>query len=218
MQTYEDLDTLAQGLRNTIDYIVGNNMTLRGEIPDAMAVLRETMDMKCLNEPDRVTLIQTRIVQALRALESERLPTGWITEAMNEIAARPQEEAPADLDAGSFEAVAPVIVTDDPEQPWHEPEAPALPDEDEEPEAAEDAPVTDPRAYILALQAQLRANGVEPIAEDALDYVRAVAESLVFAEKPSPSARLAVLMNEQGAPLPPQVNAEVQKIDGVNEV
>ena len=187
MQTYEDLDTLAQGLRNTIDYIVANNMPLRGEIPDAMSVLRETMDMKCLNEPDRVTLIQTRIIQALRALESERLPTGWITEAMNEIAARPQEEASADLDAGSFEAVAPVIVTDDPEQPWHEPEAPAPPDEDEEPEAAEKEPEpVDWSAYALALQQQVRVLGGQPIAQDAPDYVQAIAESIVFAKKDGP--------------------------------
>lgn len=241
MQTYEDLDTLAGGLRTTIDWIVGHNLSLRGEVAEAMSVLRETMDMKCLNEPGRVELISGRIIAALRATASEGFPTQWLDAAIQEVASRPQVEAPPDLALGSIEAHAPVIVTDDPEMPWVEPPPPPA-DDDEEPEAEKEPEPVDLSAYVLALQAQLRAHKVEPIAQDALDYAQAIAESLVF--RPGPSARLKELLADadeerEGVPAPvddpheptedeaadlgrpPEVGPQpsaLQKIDGVTEV
>lgn len=252
MQTYEDLDTLAGGLRTTIDWIVGHNLSLRGEVAEAMSVLRETMDMKCLNEPGRVELISGRIIAALRATASEGFPTQWLDAAIQEVASRPQVEDPPDLDPGSIEAHAPVIVSD---EVWVEPPAPPEIADAEEDEDDEDEPsvihaaanrinanAARAGAYILALQAQLRALGVEPIAQDALDYAQAIAESLVF--RPGPSARLKELLADadeerEGVPAPvddpheptedeaadlgrpPEVGPQpsaLQKIDGVTEV
>lgn len=200
MQTYEDLDTLAGGLRNTIDYIVAHNLALRGEVADAMGVLRETMDMKCLNEPGRVELVAGRVILALTALASEGQPTQWLEAAIQGVNDRPQSEV-NDLDPGSIEAHAPIIVSDEPQADPAEPEET---DDDDALEVDEDEELLDGfdwSAYALALQAQLRAHGIEPIVEDALDYGVAIVDSLAAVGPPQRSA-------------PP----EFQKIDGLSEV
>ena len=250
IQTYDDLETLIDGpvvneedgtrfggFRATIDYIVNRNTLLRGEVADAAGLIRETINMRCLNEPGRVDKIAAFVGAALRALTAEGQPTNWLVDAIETVKARAVGDAPA-LEAASIEVVAPQIVSEDPPLPASEPEE----DDAEEDTPEEPAPVLEPEtgpepvdwhAYALGLQAQLRAHGIDPVAPGA-DYVYEITQELAAAAKAaSPSKRIAELLGPASAHVgmappteadwadlgrPPAPEPAIQHIDGTTEV
>lgn len=213
MQSYEDLETLSLAYRNTIDFIVKGNRTLRGEVADASGFIRETINLRCLNEPGRVEKISVFVTASLRALVTESEPTGWLDAALTEIAQRVRPEAP-DLALGSIEVIPAQLVDD---APFEEPPR-VIVGGDIAPEDIVNKPGkvesldADAEAYILALQAQLRAYGLDPLTRGT-DYAYELTQRLALEAKQIEAAKQA----PPGPPTPDPVLV-VQHIDGVSEV